>query len=275
MVCIRWFIPAIQTDDSGGRALRLPARKRLGLSAMTLLELRDIRREYVLGSRRVAAVRGVSFALHGGECVSVMGPSGAGKSTLLHLMGGLDTPTSGRIMLDGVALDELDDDGLAEVRRRRFGFVFQFFNLLPMLSAWENVALPALLDGTRLRRIRSAALDLLDRVGLADHSEHRPAELSGGQMQRVAVARALIMNPVVLLADEPTGNLDSATGEQILRLLVEIAHDDERAVAIVTHDRDAAGWCDRTIVLADGRVVADGPPARVPGRPADAARETR
>ena len=224
-----------------------------------MLELQNVTRQYSSGGGVVTALDGVSLTVGEGEFVSVAGPSGAGKSTLLHLLGALDSPTSGKILLDGQALQDLDDDALAEVRRRKCGFVFQFFNLLPMLSAWENVALPALLDGTRLSRVRARAIDLLDEVGVADRATHRPAELSGGQMQRVAIARALINQPAIILADEPTGNLDSVTGEQIVKLLAGIAHGGGRAVVMVTHDRSAVALTDRTVLLRDGVVIADAP----------------
>ncbi len=226
---------------------------------MTMLELSDVTKRYISGAGVITALSGVSLRVSVGEFISVVGPSGAGKSTLLHLLGALDSPTSGHILLDGMALHDLDDDALSEVRRRKCGFVFQFFNLLPMLSAWENVALPALLDGTRLSRVRGRAMELLDQVGLADRAENRSPELSGGQLQRVAIARALLMRPAVILADEPTGNLDGATGEQIVKLLAGIAHDGGRAVVMVTHDRAAAALTDRTVVLRDGVVVADSP----------------
>jgi putative ABC transport system ATP-binding protein len=226
---------------------------------MMTFELTDVTRTYSSGAGLITALGGVSLKVNEGEFISVVGPSGSGKSTLLHLLGALDSPTSGKILLDGTALNDMDDEALSEVRRRKCGFVFQFFNLLPMLSAWENVALPALLDGTRLSAVRERAIELLDQVGMADRAGSRPSELSGGQMQRVAIARALIMRPAVILADEPTGNLDGATSEQIVKLLAGIAHEGERAVVMVTHDQAAAALTDRTVVLRDGLVVADGP----------------
>jgi putative ABC transport system ATP-binding protein len=230
----------------------------------TELCLHDIVRDYRLGEAPVRALRGITLSIRGGEFVSVVGPSGAGKSTLLHIMGGLDRPTSGTVELDGSEYGSLDDDRLSRFRLHEIGFVFQFFNLLPMLSAWENVAVPRLLDGQRLASARADAVELLTRVGLADRVAHRPAELSGGQMQRVALARALVMGPRIVLADEPTGNLDSETGRHILRLLADLAHEgDARAVIMVTHNLAAAGWSDRTIVLRDGDVVADGAPTEV------------
>ncbi|OCB64183.1 ABC transporter ATP-binding protein [Mycobacterium malmoense] len=225
------------------------------------IELRDVMREYRVGGQTVRALDGISLRLAGGQFVSVVGPSGAGKSTLLHLLGALDSPDSGSITFDGEEIGRLGDEQQSRFRRHRVGFVFQFFNLLPTLSAWENVAVPKLLDGVRLGRVKPEAIRLLDRVGLGNRTEHRPAELSGGQMQRVAVARALMMDPPLILADEPTGNLDSATGAAILDLLARVAHEDGcgRLVVMVTHNADAAAATDRVITLQDGRVGSDAP----------------
>jgi len=232
---------------------------------MTQLELRNVVHEYTRGEQRVRALDDVTLSIAGGQFVSVIGPSGAGKSTMLHLMGALDTPTSGDVLLTGQNLASLDDDQLADARRRTVGFVFQFFNLLPMLSAWENVAVPRLLEGVPLSKVKPRAVELLERVGLGERTEHRPHEMSGGQMQRVAIARSLVMDPAVILADEPTGNVDSDTGTEILELLTEIAHADgaQHAVVMVTHNLDAARWTDRTILLVDGAVRADGAPGDV------------
>jgi putative ABC transport system ATP-binding protein len=223
------------------------------------IELRDVVREYRVGGQGVRALDGISLRFGGGQFVSVVGPSGAGKSTLLHLLGALDSPDSGSIKFDGEEIGHLSDEQQSEFRHHRVGFIFQFFNLLPTLSAWENVAVPKLLDGVRLGKVKSDAIRLLDRVSLGNRTEHRPAELSGGQMQRVAVARALMMNPSLILADEPTGNLDSATGASILALLAEVAHEDggSRLVVMVTHNSDAAATTDRVITLQDGRVGSD------------------
>jgi putative ABC transport system ATP-binding protein len=223
------------------------------------IELRDVVRQYRVGDQDVRALDGVSLAFEGGQFVSIVGPSGAGKSTLLHLLGALDAPDSGSIIFDGSEIGRLSDEQRSKFRHHRVGFVFQFFNLLPTLSAWENVAVPKLLDGVRLGKVKSDAVGLLDRVGLGDRTQHRPAELSGGQMQRVAVARALMMNPSLILADEPTGNLDSATGTSILELLAEVAHVEggSRLVVMVTHNSDAAAATDRVITLQDGRVGSD------------------
>lgn len=223
------------------------------------IELRNVVREYRVGGQTVRALDEVSLRLADGQFVSVVGPSGAGKSTLLHLLGALDSPDSGTIAFDGEEIGRLGDEQQSRFRHHRVGFIFQFFNLLPTLSAWENVAIPKLLDGVRLGAAKPEAIRLLDRVGLGDRTGHRPAELSGGQMQRVAVARALMMNPPLILADEPTGNLDSATGAAILALLAEVAHEDAagRLVVMVTHNADAAAATDRVITLQDGRVGSD------------------
>src|SRR5271157_4461033 len=223
------------------------------------IELRDVVREYRVGGQGVRALDAISLRFAGGQFVSVVGPSGAGKSTLLHLLGALDSPDSGSIKFDGEEIGHLSDEQQSEFRHRRVGFIFQFFNLLPTLSAWENVAVPKLLDGVRLGKVKSDAVRLLDRVGLGNRTQHRPAELSGGQMQRVAVARALMMDPALILADEPTGNLDSATGAAILELLQSVAHDAgvRRAVVMVTHNLEAAAETDRVITLQDGALRSD------------------
>ncbi|GGC76547.1 ABC transporter ATP-binding protein [Hoyosella rhizosphaerae] len=215
----------------------------------------NVIREYRLGEEVVHALDGVNLALTGGQFVSVIGPSGAGKSTLLHLMGGLDQPTSGSVEVGGRDIGTLTDERLAEFRRHHIGFIFQFFNLLPTLTAWENVAVPRLLDGRTLSSAQGDATELLRRVGLGDRINHRPAELSGGQMQRVAIARALINDPPVILADEPTGNLDSKTGRGVLKLLADIAHSDsDRLVVMVTHDSNAADVTDHVLTMRDGRL---------------------
>ncbi len=231
----------------------------------TQLELRDVVHDYTRGKQRVRALDGVTLSIPARQFVSLIGPSGAGKSTMLHMMGAIDTPSSGDVLLGGRDLRRLDDNELADTRRRKVGFVFQFFNLLPMLSAWENVAVPQLLDGVQLSKVRPRAIELLDRVGLADRADHRPGELSGGQMQRVAIARSLVMDPAVILADEPTGNLDSDTGNEIVELLYELTHENgaERAVVMATHNLDAAICTDRTILLVDGVINADAHPADV------------
>jgi len=230
----------------------------MGMRELTI-ELRDIMREYRVGGQSVRALDGISLRLSGGQFVSVVGPSGAGKSTLLHMLGALDSPDAGSIVFDGDEIGRLKDEQASQFRHRRVGFIFQFFNLLPTLSAWENVAIPRLLDGVRMGRAKPDAVRLLDRVGLGDRIQHRPAELSGGQMQRVAVARALMMDPPLILADEPTGNLDSTTGASILALLAAVAHEEgqRRLVVMVTHNAEAAATTDRVITLQDGRIGSD------------------
>src|SRR6201998_1712733 len=223
------------------------------------IALRDVVREYRVGGQCVRALDGISLRFGGGQFVSVVGPAGGGERPLLRLLGALDPPDAGSITFDGDEIGHLSDEQQSEFRHHRVGFVFQFFNLLPTLSAWENVAVPKLLDGVRLGKVKPDAVRLLDRVGLGNRTQHRPAELSGGQMQRVAVARALMMDPSLILADEPTGNLDSATGTSILRLLGEVAHEPGRGrlVVMVTHNSEAAEATDRVIMLQDGRVVAN------------------
>ncbi|WP_338764950.1 ABC transporter ATP-binding protein [Nocardia vulneris] len=226
-----------------------------------MLELSGVTKEYRVGGQSVRALDGIDLRIETGEFTSIIGPSGSGKSTLLHLLGALDTPDTGSIRFQGNEIGALDDERQSEFRRHRVGFVFQFFNLLPTMSAWENVAIPKLLDGTGLRKAKPRALELLDRVGLRDRAEHRPAELSGGQMQRVAVARALIMDPPLILADEPTGNLDSKTGAAILELLGELAVSGN-SVVMVTHDMGAVAYCDRVVTLRDGRIGSNEPAER-------------
>ncbi|WP_067470943.1 ABC transporter ATP-binding protein [Nocardia amamiensis] len=223
------------------------------MSEPAMLELAGVTKEYRVGGQIVRALDDVGLRIEAGEFTSIIGPSGSGKSTLLHMLGALDTPDAGSIRFRGEEIGALDEEQQSRFRRHQVGFVFQFFNLLPTLSAWENVAIPKLLDGTGLRKAKPRAMELLDLVGLAERAEHRPAELSGGQMQRVAVARALIMDPPLILADEPTGNLDSKTGAAILELLGEIAGSGN-SVVMVTHDMGAVTYCDRVITLRDGRI---------------------
>lgn len=223
------------------------------------VDLTNVVREYRIGGHTVRALNRVTLRINGGEFTSIVGPSGAGKSTLLQLLGALDSPDSGSIQFNGTEIATMTDEQQSTFRRHQVGFVFQFFNLLPTLTAWENVALPMLLDGRRLRQVRADAVALLDRVGLGDRIDHRPAELSGGQMQRVAVARALMMDPPLILADEPTGNLDSSTGAAIMELLRDVSRTAGagRAVVMVTHDLGAASQTDRVITVQDGAVKSD------------------
>lgn len=218
---------------------------------MNIIEFRDVYKVYSLGRREVRALNGLSVGIEPGEFVAVIGPSGSGKSTFLHLAGGLDLPTSGEVWIDGQNTAALSDRDLTLLRRRSIGFVFQAFNLVPTLTALENTVLPALLNGGRFADLRPKAEALLDRVGLKDRVTHRPEELSGGQLQRVAIARALINEPPLLLADEPTGNLDSVTGQEILELLRDIGSG--RTLIIVTHDAKVAAQASRVIEIKDGR----------------------
>jgi putative ABC transport system ATP-binding protein len=221
-----------------------------------MVEGRELRRRYGEGDAAVDALDGVTLDFPDGRFSAVMGPSGSGKSTLMHILAGLDRPTGGTVTIDGTEITELDDRRLTELRRDKLGFVFQFFNLVPVLSAEENVVLPLSIAG---RKPDPEWLDLLiTTVGLADRRKHRPSELSGGQQQRVAVARALISKPAVVFADEPTGNLDSRASEEVLSLLRHAVDDFGQTVVMVTHDAQAASVADRIVVLADGRVVHDG-----------------
>jgi putative ABC transport system ATP-binding protein len=242
-------------------ALRKKAREvRVLEGAKPMMELVGVTKVYQQGRRTVQAVRGVSLRIERGEFVSIMGPSGSGKSTLLHLLGTLDTPTSGRALFDGRDLQSMSDRERSLLRRTRIGFVFQFFNLLPTLTAAENVALPLLLAGTWRGKALKSALAALEAVGLTDRAEHFPEEMSGGEMQRVAVARALVTEPEAILCDEPTGNLDSANSKEILALLRTLPESGRRSVVMVTHDPLAAATGDRLIEIRDGR-VAGGEPA--------------
>ncbi len=209
------------------------------------------------GKRSVLALDSVNLSVDKGEMISIVGPSGSGKSTLLNLIGGLDKPTRGEISLDGFCLARVSDDELTRVRRDKIGFIFQFFNLMPTLTARENIALPLHLRGWERARIGERVGELLALVQLSHRIEHLPEELSGGERQRVAIARALSVYPPVLLADEPTGNLDSQTGAEILKLIQDLNHRLESTILIVTHDMDVARSCSRTIYLRDGRIVED------------------
>jgi len=221
-----------------------------------MIELKNVSKRYLRGAQEVLALRDVSLNIKKGEFLSVMGASGSGKSTLLNLVGGLDQPTSGEIFIDGRPLHGISDYELTLIRRRRVGFIFQFFNLLPILTAVENVSLPLLLEGTPYPEARPKALKLLEQVGLGARTEHRPEQLSGGEMQRVAIARALISDPAVLLADEPTGNLDSQTSEEIFMLLKNL-NDQGQTIVLVTHDPRAAAYGSRIITLKDGALSDD------------------
>ena len=223
--------------------------------ADAIVSCRDLSRRYGEGAAAVDALRGVSLEFPKGEMTAIVGPSGSGKSTLMHLLAGLDRPTGGQAWIDGVEVTGLDDKGLTKLRRERLGFIFQFFNLVPVLDAEENVTLPLRIAGTD---VDAGWRDgLLETVGLGDRRTHKPAELSGGQQQRVAIARALISRPAVVFADEPTGNLDSRSSGDVLELLRGSVRDFGQTVVIVTHDAKVAAYADRVIVLADGAVAAD------------------
>ncbi len=220
-----------------------------------LINLQDVTKVYSMGEVEVTALNGVNLSIHDGELISIMGPSGSGKSTLMHLIGCLDVPTSGRYVLEEQEVGSLGDNSLAEIRNRKIGFVFQTYNLLPRLTALANVQLPMLYgDG---HNARERALDALDKVGLSDRAFHRPAELSGGQQQRVGIARALAKQPSLLLADEPTGNLDSRSSKEIMSILRSLNRDQGITVIIVTHEADIGSQTDRVISIHDGIVVND------------------
>jgi putative ABC transport system ATP-binding protein len=221
-----------------------------------LIRIRDLAREYQMGEERILALQGVTLDIRRNEYVAIMGPSGSGKSTMMNLLGCLDTPTGGEYWLNGQEVSRLSDDELARVRNREIGFVFQTFNLLPRATALHNVELPLVYAGARGRERRERAAAALARVGLEHRMEHRPNELSGGQRQRVAIARALVNDPSILLADEPTGNLDSVTSEEIMRVFGDL-HAAGQTVIMVTHEPDIAAHAERVVVLRDGRVESD------------------
>jgi ABC-type lipoprotein export system ATPase subunit len=241
-----------------------------------LVSLSNVHRSYRRGQEEVRALRGVSLEVFPGEFVVVTGPSGSGKSTLLHVMAGLDRPSEGEVMLEGRPLSTMPDAELTLFRRRRLGFIFQFFHLLPTLSAADNVGLPLLLDGKPPTAAREVALERLESLGLAERADHRPRELSGGEQQRVAIARALVTQPAVLLADEPTGNLDSASGADVYRILRELPDRFGTAIVMVTHDESARSLGDRNLHLKDGMLdkVAKRRAVRSPAKGKPAKRKT-
>ena len=222
-----------------------------------ILEARELVKRYPLGGRTVEALRGVSLSVTQGEFLAIMGSSGSGKSTMLQLLGGLDRPTSGEVVIDGVNLAQLNDEETTLTRRAKTGFVFQFFNLIPLLNVAENVALPFLIAGDTLADHKPRIDELLELVGVADKAAHRPDQLSAGEQQRVALARALATSPAILLADEPTGNLDYTTGSEILDLLWDSCDRLGQTIVLVTHDARAAAYADRVLVVRDGRLLEE------------------
>ncbi len=224
-------------------------------AANPLVQAEGLSKVYGAVGNQVYALRDVSLNIQPGEFVAIMGPSGSGKSTLLYLLGGLDQPTSGTVSLRGDNLNTLNDKALSHRRRTEIGFVFQFFNLIPVLTARENVAMPLILDGVKRPEALKRADDALSKVGLADRAGHRPSELSGGQQQRVALARALVIEPALIFGDEPTGNLDSQSSEEVVQLLRRVTDEWKRTVVIVTHDPRVAAYADRIVFLKDGRIV--------------------
>jgi putative ABC transport system ATP-binding protein len=222
---------------------------------MSLITTSNLTKIYGSGATAVTALDHVSLSIDPGEFVAIMGPSGCGKSTLLHLLGGLDKASEGSVQIDGHNLNDLDDDKLTEIRRRKMGFIFQFYNLIPVLDAVENASLPVTLDGMKPAEARAKAVEWLTRFGLADRLSSRPDQLSGGQQQRVAVARALVAEPALVLADEPTGNLDTKVSDEIAALLRQVSKEFGRAVIMVTHDPRIAAYADRIIFLKDGKIA--------------------
>ncbi|MFB6291806.1 MAG: ABC transporter ATP-binding protein [Candidatus Nanohaloarchaea archaeon] len=218
---------------------------------MALIELEDVRKTYLMGETTVDALRGSDVEIEEGEFVAIMGPSGSGKSTLMNMVGALDVPTSGRVLLDGQDISEMTESRLAILRGSKVGFVFQQFNLITSMTSWENVALPMIFRGVPKKERRDRADELLEKVGLGDRTDFRPTELSGGQRQRVSIARALANDPDVILADEPTGNLDTETGGKIMELLKEL-NEEGKTIIMVTHDPDDAEYADRIVEIVDG-----------------------
>jgi putative ABC transport system ATP-binding protein len=224
---------------------------------MAVLVAKNLHKKYILGKHQVEALAGIDFVVEEGEFVAIMGPSGSGKSTLMHLIGGLDQPSDGEITLAGYPLSLLKDKQSTLLRRRNVGFVFQFFNLLPTLTAEENITLPILIDGKNVNKYQVRLDALLELIGLTDRRRHKPEQLSGGEQQRVALARALITQPAIVLADEPTGNLDTKTGTTIMDLLRKSCDELTQTIVVVTHDPRAASYADRIVFLRDGSIVDD------------------
>jgi putative ABC transport system ATP-binding protein len=221
-----------------------------------MIELKNVHKVYPMGEVSVPALRGINLTIHPGEFVAIMGPSGSGKSTLMHLLGCLDLPSDGVVQLDGKDITKLDEDTLAQIRGKKVGFVFQTFNLIPTLTAQENVELPLFFQGVPREKRRARAAELLRKVGLDGRLHHKPAQLSGGERQRVAIARALANDPEIILADEPTGNLDSESGKAILELLAQL-HREGKTIILVTHNPEAAAYAQRIVRIRDGRLVEE------------------
>jgi len=224
---------------------------------MTIIKTESVSKQYQMGSTSVQALSGIDFSIEAGEFVAVMGPSGSGKSTLLHILGGIDRPTTGDVILAGKRYSQLSDKDLTLIRRRRIGFVFQFFNLLPTMTAAENVFLPLLIDGKPRSECQSRAEEMLRLVGLLDRRDHKPDQLSGGEQQRVAIARALVTKPDIVLADELTGNLNSRAGEEIVELLRHACHETGQTIVMVTHDNHASSHAGRVVFLKDGHIKGE------------------
>ena len=229
------------------------------MSDAAAVRAENLHKAYVLGSNAVGALRGVDFSVQRGEFVAVMGPSGCGKTTLLNLVGGIDVPSRGSVWVDGIEISRLSDDALTDLRRDRLGYVFQFYNLIPTLTARENIETPMQFGGRSKSQRHERATALLSRVGLADRGDHKPAELSGGEQQRVAIARALANDPALVLLDEPTGDLDSATGKEILALLQQLNREEKVTLMVATHDAAVAAVSSRVVRLRDGKVESDQP----------------
>ncbi len=219
-----------------------------------VIEIKELYKDYLLGDVEVKVLRGIDLTVEKGDFLSVMGPSGSGKSTLMNIIGCLDIPTSGQYLLDGTDISRLSSDSLAEIRNSRIGFIFQNFNLIPRTSALENVELPMIYSSNNQKEIRDRALESLDKVGLSDRVDHTPAQLSGGQQQRVAIARAIINDPSIILADEPTGNLDSTTSEEVLKILTDL-NSSGKTIVMITHEDEVAAITKRTIRIRDGQVI--------------------
>ncbi|WP_275983514.1 ABC transporter ATP-binding protein [Paenibacillus hamazuiensis] len=223
---------------------------------MSMIELKDIRKTYYRGSEELPILKSISLSVDTGEFVAIVGPSGSGKSTLMNTIGLLDVPTSGSYTLDGVATEKMSDDALAELRNRKIGFIFQQFNLLPRLTALENVELPMIYSGVPKKERRERAQQMLENLGMGARSDHRPSQLSGGQQQRVAIARALAVGPSLLLADEPTGALDSKTGQEVLELMLQL-NESGNTIVLITHDLHIAEHAKRIVTIRDGLIVGD------------------